>query len=47
MYLTLDLLYNKHNPLFKIVVDGSILKKNNITCEKKLVKDIIFTELLQ
>ena len=47
IYLTLDLLYNKHNPLFTIAVDGSISKKNNITCKKKLVKDIIFTKLLQ
>ena len=27
IYLKLDLLYNKHNPLFTIFVDGSILKK--------------------
>ena len=27
IYLALDLLYNKHNLLFTIVVDGSIFKK--------------------
>ena len=47
IYLALDLLYNKHNPLFTVVVDGSIFKKIIKLVRKKLVKDIILTKLLQ
>ena len=47
IYLALDLLYNKHNPLFTVVVNGSIFKKIIKLVRKKLVKDIILTKLLQ
>ena len=50
MYLILDSLYHKLNPLFTTFVDGSIFEKmfKAIISEKKeIVEDITFTQLLQ
>ena len=48
IYLMLDLLCHKGNPLITAVVDDSIFKKILKTIlEKKMLEDITFTRLLQ
>ena len=48
IYLKLDLLYHKGNPLITAVVDDSIFKKILKTIlERKMLEDITFTRLLQ